>query len=107
MSYNLRKRTDSTEMTISAEIKDYLQCLISPLIKSVELKKILDEFKSEVLGKIEILENKLADRDKAIKEQYDKIERIDSELKVVIVEIENVVTWYRCEVKLKKKPDYI
>ena len=58
MPYSLRNRSEPTSMSLTEEVKSYLQDLIKPLVKSNELKEFLESFKNEVLTKIEFLEKK-------------------------------------------------
>ena len=76
MPYSLRNRSESTSMSLTEEVKSYLQDLIKPLVKSNELKEILESFKNEVLTKIEFLEKKLVENDHTLELHQQKIDML-------------------------------
>lgn len=84
MSYKKSLRSSSKDMADeSSELKDYIEKLIEPLVKSSELKTLLDGFKTEVLEKIGKLEKELKEKDSLINNQSQKIIQLESNLAVV------------------------
>ena len=74
MLYNFRSRNTSiskqtASMSLSEEIKNYLHDLVKPLVKSEEMNVVFENFKEEVLFKIECLERKLVEKEEILNDQ--------------------------------------